>query len=121
MAGNDVSNVQISNEVISTIAGVAAMEVEGVHALSSSRSTNNIKDIIYKKSPSKGVTVESDEFGAIKITVNIIVKYNYKIQDVAVAVQEQISRSVADMTSFEASQINVNVVGVNIPKTEEVK
>ena len=36
MAGNDVSNVQISNEVISTIAGVAAMEVEGVHSLTSS-------------------------------------------------------------------------------------
>ncbi len=120
MAGNDVSNVQISNEVISTIAGVAAMEVEGVHALTTSRSAN-IKDMIYKKSPSKGVTVESDEFGAIKVTVNIVVKYNYKIQDVAVSVQEKISSAIADMTSFEVSQINVNVVSVNIPKSEEIK
>lgn len=96
------------------------MEVEGVHALTSSRSSN-IKDMIYKKSPAKGVVVEIEEFGGIKITVNVIVKYNYKIQDVAVAVQEQVARAVSDMTNFEVAAININVVGVNIPKEEDKK
>lgn len=117
MSGPDVSNIQISNDVISTIASVAAMEVEGVHALTSSLSSN-IKDIIYKKGSTKGVSVEVDENNNVKIIVNMIIKYNYKIQDIAVAVQSEVKRAVSDMTNLDVVSVNINVVGVNIPKAE---
>jgi len=117
MSANDVSNIQISNDVVSTIAGVAAMEVDGVSSLVSSLSSN-IKELIYKKSAGKGVDVQVLEDGAVSITVNMIVKYNYKIQDVALNVQNQIIRAVSDMTNFNVSEVNINVLGVNIPKEE---
>ena len=50
----------------------------------------------------------------------MIVKYNYNIQEVALNVQNQIIRAVSDMTNFNVLAVNVNVVGVNIPKPEEV-
>lgn len=117
MSNNDISNIQISNDVISTIAGVAAMEVDGVSSLVSSLSSN-IKELIYKKSAGKGVAVEVLENGDVSITVNMIVKYNYKIHEVALNVQNQIIHSVSDMTNFNVSAVNVNVLGVNIPKTD---
>ncbi len=120
MSVNDISNIQISNDVISTIASVAAMEVDGVFALSSSLA-ENLKDIIYKKGSTKGISVEINENNDLTITVNFIVKYNYKIQDVALNVQNQIVRAVSDMTNYNVSAVNVNVVGVNIPKPEAEK
>ncbi len=117
MSVNDVSNIQISNEVISTIASVAALEVDGVHSLSSSIS-DNIKDFISKKTAVKGISVELNENNDVTVTVSFIVKYNYKIQDVALNVQNQVIRAVADMTNYNVAAVNVNVVGVNIPKPE---
>lgn len=120
MSNNDISNIHISNDVVSTIAGIAAMEVDGVSSLVSSLSSN-IKELIYKKSAGKGVVVEVAENGDVSITVNMIVKYNYKIQDVAQNVQNQIIHAVSDMTNFNVSAVNVNVLGVNIPKPESAE
>ena len=120
MSGADISNIQISNDVISTIAGVAAMEVDGVSSLTASLSSN-IKELIYKKSAGKGVSVEIGENGDLTISVNVIVKYNYNIQDVALNIQSQIIRAVSDMTNHTVATVNVNVMGVNIPKDNETK
>ena len=120
MSANDISNIQISNDVISTIASVAALEVDGVSALSTLLSSN-IKDLLSKKNTSKGVVVEVSDNGDVAVTVNMIVKYNYKIQDVALNVQNQVIRAISDMTNYNVSYVNVNVVGVTIPKSSADK
>jgi uncharacterized alkaline shock family protein YloU len=120
MSANDISNIQISNDVISTIASVAALEVDGVSALSTLLSSN-IKDLLSKKNTSKGIVVEVSDNGDVAVTVNMIVKYNYKIQDVALNVQNQVIRAISDMTNYNVSYVNVNVVGVTIPKSSADK
>lgn len=120
MSVSDISNIQISNDVISTIASVAASEVDGVSALSTLLSSN-IKDLLSKKNSGKGVIVDVTDNGDVSVTVNMIVKYNYKIQDVALNVQNQVIRAISDMTNYNVSSVNVNVVGVNIPKASEEK
>ena len=120
MSANDISNIQISNDVISTIASVAALEVDGVSALSTLLSSN-IKDLLSKKNTSKGIVVEVSDNGDVAVTVNMIVKYNYKIQDVALNVQNQVIRAISDMTNYNVSYVNVKVVGVTIPKSSADK
>ena len=120
MSVNDISDIKISNDVLATIAGVAAAEVDGVYSLSASISSN-IKDMLYKKNAGKGVTIVIEENGDVGVTVNMIVKYRYKIQDVAMNVQDQVIRAISDMTNHNVSYVNVNVVGVNIPKPESEK
>ena len=120
MSANDISNIQISNDVISTIASVAALEVDGVSALSTLLSSN-IKDLLSKKNTSKGIVVEVSDNGDVAVTVNMIVKYNYKIQDVALNVQNQVIRAISDMTNYNVSYVTVNVVGVTIPKSSADK
>ena len=120
MSANDISNIQISNDVISTIASVAALEVDGVSALSTLLSSN-IKDLLSKNNTSKGIVVEVSDNGDVAVTVNMIVKYNYKIQDVALNVQNQVIRAISDMTNYNVSYVNVNVVGVTIPKSSADK
>lgn len=116
---NDMPNVQISPDVLSTIAGVAAMEVDGVYSLVSTLSSN-LKDLLSKKSAGKGVSV-SVENNDVTITINFVIKYNYKIQDVAHNVQNEVIRAISDMTGYNVAAVNINVMGVNIPKQQEVR
>ncbi len=116
---NNIPNVQISPDVLSTIAGVAAMEVEGVYSLVSTLSSN-IKDLISKKSAGKGVSVSVDN-NDVTISINFVIKYNYKIQDVALNVQNEVIRAISDMTGYNVAAVNINVRGVNIPKQQEVR
>ncbi len=114
----NTSNIKISNDVVATIAGVAAGEVDGVYSLNTPLSAN-IKDLLNKKGTGKGVSVETVGENEVTVTVNIVIKYNYKIQEVALNVQNQVMRAISDMTSFNVAAVNINVVGVNIPKPED--
>ena len=57
---NELGTVEISEEVLCTIASVAAGEVEGVVGLSASLG-GNIKDLITKKYAGKGIDVDVTE------------------------------------------------------------
>ncbi len=109
---NELGTVEISEEVLCTISSVAASEVEGVAGLSASLS-NNIKDLLTKKYAGKGISVETAD-GNLTITANIVVKYKFNVQDVAVKVQDAILSAVSDMTNYEVAAVNVNVVNVQI-------
>ncbi|PWM38717.1 MAG: Asp23/Gls24 family envelope stress response protein [Clostridiales bacterium] len=114
---NELGTVEISEEVLSTIASVAANEVEGVAGLAASLG-GNLKDLLTKKYAGKGISIEATE-GGLVITASIIVKFKSNVQDVAVKVQDSILSAIHDMTNYEVSAVNVNVVNVQI--TDENK
>jgi uncharacterized alkaline shock family protein YloU len=109
---NELGTVEISEEVLSTIASVAANEVDGVVGLSASLG-GNLKDLITKKYAGKGISVEMSENGLV-ITASIIVKFRCNVQDVAVKVQDSILTAIQDMTNYDVNAVNVNVVNVQI-------
>lgn len=117
MEQKNIGELHISQEVIATITAQAACQVEGVFELANSL-TSNIKDLIGIKSNGKGVTVEFDEQQQVIISLNLVIKYGYKIQDVALNVQNEVMKSISDMTGYSVSAVNVNVVNVDIPKAE---
>ena len=119
MEQNNIGELHISQEVIATITAQAAGQVEGVFGLAKSI-TSNIKDLIGIKSNGKGVSVEFDE-QRVTVSLNLVVKYGYKIQEVALNVQNEVMKSIADMTGYSVLAVNVNVVNVDIPKAETVE
>jgi len=106
--------LRISEEVIATIAGIAASDVEGV-ALLSGGLADGIAGMLGKKNLSKGVKVEAGEKEAA-IDVSVIVEYGCKIHMVAKDVQNKVREAVEGMTGLKVVEVSVNVVGVNVPK-----
>lgn len=104
-------NLNISDDVLSTIANIAASEVEGVTAMSSGIA-GGIVEMFGKKPLGKGVKVEKKE-GEIKIDLFIVVNYGVRIPDVAWEVQDNVKRSVEAMTGLNVAQVNIHVQGVN--------
>ncbi len=76
----DNGNVSISEEVVATIAGLAAADVEGVAGLTS-RLASDIKGIVNKKTIGKGIQVVINETSVV-VDIFLNVKFGYKFIDV---------------------------------------
>ena len=116
---NTENGIEISNDVIAVIAGVAVSEVQGVASMSGGFAGGITEVLSGKKNMAKGIKVDKNENTA-KIDVNIIVEYGSRIPDVAFEIQNRVKKSVESMTGFKVEEVNVHVQGVdtNISKSE---
>lgn len=109
-------SIIIAEEVVSNIAGIAVMEVEGVAAVSGGWGSGII-ELLKKKDFSKGVKVELAEKEAA-IDVYLAVDFKYPIPGVAAAVQEKVKSAVEARTGLAVKEVNVHVVAVSVEKAE---
>ena len=78
MEENEAKNdIQITEDVVSVIAGIAMKDIEGVAKVAAGFA-GGISEAFGKKNLGKGVKVEINE-KEVKIDVSIIVKYGAKI------------------------------------------
>ncbi|MDD3172451.1 MAG: Asp23/Gls24 family envelope stress response protein [Herbinix sp.] len=109
-----VGEVQIADEVVATIAGLAATEVKGVSA-TSGNVTNEIAGKLGKKNLSKGVKVlVSPE--AVSVDMALTLDYGYGIPETAKLVQEKVKLAIENMTGLQVKEVNIRIAGVNIVK-----
>lgn len=113
-AAVQTGSINISNEVVSTVASLAAGSVSGVSGMVSSIS-GGFAELLGKKNMSKGVKVSVTDKKAT-LDLAIIVEYGTKIPDVAWEIQEKVKSEVEAMTGLTVSAVNVSVEGVNVPK-----
>ncbi len=109
--GSKKTDMLITDEVIAIIAGIAASEVEGVAGMSAGFA-GGIVEAFGGKNPAKGVKVETkDEETTIDLFV--IVKYGYRIPDLAWNIQEKVKDTVESLTSISVPVVNIHVQGVD--------
>lgn len=112
----NLGEVQIADEVVAIIAGLAAMEVEGV----SSMAGNATRELISKlgmKSLSKGVKVDVLE-GIVTVSLALNLKYGRNIKDTTMKVQEKVKAAIENMTGLTVADVNIRVAGVDMPEEE---
>ncbi|MBE6991893.1 MAG: Asp23/Gls24 family envelope stress response protein [Ruminococcaceae bacterium] len=110
----DSGSINISEEVVGSIASIALGEVEGVAGLAAGMGAE-LAEKFGRKSTSKGVKLLITE-EEIRIDCFIMVKYGYAIQDVAASVQEAVANAVESMTGLKVTMVNVSVVGIAFDK-----
>lgn len=110
--------IQISNDVVAVIAGVAVSEVQGVSGMSGGFAGGITEVLSGKKNLAKGIKVENED-GKARIDVNIIVEYGSRIPDVAFEIQNRVKKSVENMTGLKVEEVNVHVQGVNTDVVKE--
>lgn len=112
------NGIEISNDVIAVIAGVAVSEVQGVSPMGG-RFSGGISEVLSgKKNMAKGIKVDKTE-NSTKIDVNIVVEYGTRIPDVAFEIQNRVKKAVENMTGFKVEEVNVHVQGVNTDIVKE--
>ena len=108
----NVGVVQIADDVVAIIAGLAAGEVEGVYRLTGNL-TNELASRLGKKNPAKGVKVELLP-GQVKVDIAIEVLYEYSIPSVSSQVQDKVKQAIETMTGLSVEEVNIRIAGVRV-------
>ena len=108
-------SIQISEDVVASVTGMAVLEVEGVGGLASSIGTD-IAEMIGMKALSKGVRLSTTETGALRIDCDVVSKFGQNIFELAKNVQENVKSSVESVTGLRVAEVNVTVCGIALPK-----
>ena len=104
-----MGTIQISEDVVASIATSACLEVEGVGGLMNANVTDYVTG---KKMPAKGIRVEMDGEGIV-VNLFIVVRYGSAIGDVAKKVQQMVRTALEGMTGFAVTAVNVHVGGIS--------
>ena len=113
-ADGQLGEVQIADEVVATIAGLAATEVVGVASMAGNVTTELIGKLGVKNL-SKGVKVlVTDNNVDVDLALNI--DYGYSIMKVSEKVQDRVKSAIENMTGLEVSMVNIRIMNVNMDK-----
>ena len=108
--------ITYANEVIATIAGVAANEIDGIAGMCVSGGFGEI--LGRNRNMTKGVKVEVGSQEAA-VDLYIIVEYGKPIQKVAGEVQENVRKSLESLTGLHVVRVDVHVQGVSFEKEKK--
>lgn len=112
-----IGNIKISVDVVSTIAGIATSEVEGVAGMYGSFAGGIAEMLGAKKNPSKGVKVDMTDTTA-SIDLYIVVDYGVRIPELSWEIQESVKSSVETMTGLDVQKVNIHIEGVSFEKEQ---
>ena len=104
-----IGEVQIADEVVAIIAGLAATEVEGVGSMAGNI-TNELVSKLGMKNLSKGIRVEVLD-GKVSVDVALNISYGYSIPEVSAKVQDRVKNAIENM---EVSIVNIRIASVDM-------
>ncbi|MFC4404619.1 Asp23/Gls24 family envelope stress response protein [Gracilibacillus xinjiangensis] len=107
-------HITITNEVIATVAGGAAIECYGIVGMASKNQLRDgIAEILRKENFSKGIVVRQVQED-VHIDMYIIVSYGTKISEVAHNVQSQVKYNLEKTLGLKIQSINIYIQGVRV-------
>ncbi len=111
-----VGETIIGDEVVASIAGLAAQEVEGVGSLGRSAVRRAIAGAFADAAEKAraGVSVEVGKRECI-VDLQINVLYGYSIPNIINEARKKVATRLLEFTGLIAKEINIRVVGIDIP------
>jgi uncharacterized alkaline shock family protein YloU len=111
----------IAEGVVTRVAGLAAREVPGVHALGSgaARAIGSVTQRVgLGDSRTQGVSVESGEKEAA-VDLTLVIDYGESIPRIADAVRSQVIKRVEGITGLAVTEVNITVNDLYFPGDDE--
>lgn len=115
---NPDGTVSFATDVIATIAGLAATEVEGVSSMSSPSS--GLADMFSRKATrnfTKGVRIDLNG-NEVSVSITIVVEYGSPVPDVAHGIQENVKKAIETMTGLNVAAVDVHISGISFEREQ---
>ena len=112
----------IEDEVVASIAGTAAKEVEGVANLGKSSVRRLVAGAIAGAGGKarQGVSVEVGHKEAI-VDLQLDVIYGFNIPNIVTEVRKKVASRLLEIAGLTAKEINVRIVSIEIPEKKPTK
>lgn len=111
---DSIGRVQIADEVVAAIAGLAATEVKGVAALEGNI-TKELMSRVSRNKLTKGVKVAVSG-KEVKIHLAIMMEYGYNIPATCSKTQDKVKSAVENMTGLKVTDVDIRIAGVDMQK-----
>ncbi|MCM1459982.1 MAG: Asp23/Gls24 family envelope stress response protein [Bacteroides sp.] len=111
---NKIGKISIADDVVASIAGIAAIEVKGVSKLTGNIS-NELVAKLGKKNLSKGVKVDIAD-GSVTVDLSLELEYGNSIKKVSEEVQVKVKQAIENMTGLRVRMVNVVISGIKLEK-----
>jgi len=106
--------VNVSVEVLCSIAALAACEIDGVRGLAQNRSAD-IAELLGYRSLSQGVRshMQDDDYS---VELNVVLEQGRQIPQIAAEVQKAVTSALESTAGIHVSAVNVNICSIALPK-----
>jgi uncharacterized alkaline shock family protein YloU len=102
----------MSEDVVATIAGMAAREIDGIYALGKGRL------ISFGDNPGRGVEAEVGKKEAA-LDLEVVIEYGCDLREVASILREKVSDQVEMMAGRKVVEVNLDVIDVHLPEKDD--
>ena len=106
-------SVNISPDVLSTVAAAAALEVEGVTSISTSTGKEIVDFLSIKKNAARGIKINYNE-DSLNIDINVLLNLGAEIGPTANKVQSAGTDAIEATTGLKVNSVNVHVSGLSL-------
>lgn len=114
-ATETTGTVRVANEVIASIAAMAAQEIDGVRGMDEPHARHIADWIKRRQTAHDGVRVVVDQDKAIHLDVFLTVDHKAVLPAVAEQVQASVVEAVERMLGLEVAEVNVSVSSISFP------
>lgn len=103
--------IQVADDVVTAIAGLAVTEVDGVACLTGGI-TREVIAKLGKKNLARGIRVTYEEEG-LRVDVSMEIRFGYNIVEVSKNIQEKVKSTLQTMTGLNCAVVNVRISGID--------
>lgn len=107
-------HITLNEDVVATIAGLAAKEIDGIHSVGKSSWYR------FGDNPARGVQAEVGELQAA-FDLDVVIEYGHDVREVARQLRVKTAEEVAKMAGREVVELNIHVVDIHLATDEQSK
>ncbi len=108
-------SIQISEDVVASVAASAVLEVEGVCGLNGSIGYD-IAEMLGKRNLGKGIRLSTADDGALIVDCDVVAQFGQPVFDLAKSVQDAVKSSLESVTGLAIAKVNINICGIALPR-----
>jgi uncharacterized alkaline shock family protein YloU len=116
----DIGRINLSEDVIATMAGVATTECYGIVGMAGSRLKDGIAELLGRENLARGVQVTLDE-DSVEIDLHIVVGYGTRISEIARNVTTQVRYVIESFTGLQVRGVHIHVEGVKMGQARDIR
>ncbi|MDD3839667.1 MAG: Asp23/Gls24 family envelope stress response protein [Clostridia bacterium] len=110
---NELGSINISDEVLANLAGIATTECYGIVGMAAKRATDGLVQLLGAENLSRGVKVKSEN-DEVLIDLFVIVEYGVSIQAVADNVIKKVKYTIENLTGMKVNTVNIHIESVRV-------
>ena len=106
-----LGKVVLSEEMLSNLAGQAAVECYGLVGMSAVRLRDGLAELLKKENLSRGVKIKFED-NQLVVELYVIVSYGTRIPEVAANVMEKVKYVMEKITGIPVLVVNLHIQGI---------